>query len=264
VIDLPHISNFTDFDAFGVERDVRLQIVRSAADLNSPDAVIIPGSKNTLGDLDYLRRSGLAERITALARENKAEIIGVCGGLQMLGRDIRDPLGFESAAESSRGLDLLDVSTVMAAEKTLVRTSATHAVSGLTVTGYEIHHGITEGDGGGSRAVVFPHGESLRRESPPSPCDCVAGCGPLLTRPDGQVVGVASRNARVWGTYLHGVFDADQFRRWFIDRLRERRGLPPVKEVIGRYDIEPALDRLAQVVRETVRIDEVYRIMGLR
>ncbi len=71
VIDLPHISNFTDFDAFRAERDVRLRIVRSAADLNGPDAVIIPGSKNTLGDLDYLRRSGLAERITALAREGR-------------------------------------------------------------------------------------------------------------------------------------------------------------------------------------------------
>ena len=99
VIDLPHISNFTDFDAFRSESDVRLRIVRSAADLNRPDAVIIPGSKNTLGDLDYLRRSGLAERIAALAREGTAEIVGICGGLQMLGREIRDPLGIESAAD---------------------------------------------------------------------------------------------------------------------------------------------------------------------
>jgi adenosylcobyric acid synthase len=236
VIDLPHISNFTDFDAFAVERDVRLQIIRSAADLNSPDAVVIPGSKNTLGDLEYLRRSGLAERIAAMAREDKAEIVGLCGGLQMLGREIRDPLGIESAAESSAGLDLLAVDTVMAAEKTLVRTSAEHAASGLPVTGYEIHHGETS----------------------------CANCVPLLTRADGHVVGVANHNGRIWGTYLHGVFDADRFRRWFVDRLRQRRGLTPLGDVIGRYDIEPALDRLAQVVRESVRIDEVYRIMGLR
>jgi adenosylcobyric acid synthase len=236
VVDLPHISNFTDFDAFTIERDVRLRIIRSPADLNSPDAVVIPGSKNTLGDLDYLRRSGLAERIAALAREDKAEIVGICGGLQMLGREIRDPLGIESAAESSTGLDLLAVNTVMAAEKTLVRTTAEHTASGLQVTGYEIHHGETNcGD-----------------------------CSPLLTRTDGHVVGVASRNGRVWGTYLHGVFDADPFRRWFVDRLRERRGLAPLGDVIGCYDIEPALDRLAQVVRESVRLDEVYRIMGLR
>jgi adenosylcobyric acid synthase len=236
VIDLPHISNFTDFDAFAAERDVRVRIIRTAADLNSPDAVVIPGSKNTLGDLEYLRRSGLAERIATMARDDKAEIVGICGGLQMLGREIRDPLGIESAAQSSPGLELLDVDTVMAAEKTLVHTSAVHSPSGQHVTGYEIHHGET---------------------------DC-NGCEPLLARTDGQVVGVAGREGRVWGTYLHGVFDADGFRRWFVDRLRVRRGLAPVGEVIGRYDIEPALDRLADVVRASVRMDEIYRIMGLR
>ena len=77
-------------------------------------------------------------------------------------------------------------------------------------------------------------------------------------------MGVAGRGQRVWGTYLHGVFDADEFRRWFVDRLRVRRGLPPVGSVVGRYDIEPALDRLAQVVRESLRMDDIYRIMGLR
>jgi adenosylcobyric acid synthase len=264
VVDLPHISNFTDFDAFTVERDVRLRIIRSPADLNSPDAVVIPGSKNTLGDLDYLRRSGLAERIAALARQDKAEIVGLCGGLQMLGREIRDPLGIESAAESSAGLDLLAVNTVMAAEKTLVRTSAKHTPSGLEVTGYEIHHGMTDGDGGGFRQGSSACPNATARKPPPSPCGDAADCRPLLTRADGHVVGVASRNGRVWGTYLHGVFDADPFRRWFVDRLRERRGLAPLGDVTGCYDIEPVLDRLAQVVRESVRIDEVYRIMGLR
>jgi cobyric acid synthase CobQ len=239
VIDLPHIANFTDFDAFGTEPDVRLRIIRTAADLNCPDAVIIPGSKNTLGDLDYLRSSGLAERITALAREGRAEVIGICGGLQMLGREIRDPLAIESAAESSSaysgGLGLLAADTVLAAEKTLVRSTARHALSGLEVTGYEIHHGQTN----------------------------YGGCEPLLTRADGQVVGIAGDGRRVWGTYLHGLFDADAFRRWFIDGLRVRRGLSPVGKVTGRYDIEPALDRLAQVVRASIRMDEVYRLMGL-
>jgi adenosylcobyric acid synthase len=85
-----------------------------------------------------------------------------------------------------------------------------------------------------------------------------------LTRADGQVVGIAGDGRRVWGTYLHGVFDADAFRRWFIDGLRVRRGLSPVGTVTGRYDIEPALDRLAQVVRASIRMDEVYRLMGLQ
>ncbi len=236
VIDLPHISNFTDFDAFRSEADVRLRIIRSAAELNRPDAVIIPGSKNTLGDLEYLGRSGLAERIAGVARQGTTEIVGICGGLQMLGREIRDPLGIESAAETSRGLGLLATSTVMAAEKTLVRTTARHIDSGLEVAGYEIHHGQTD----------------------------YAGCTPLMVRADGQVVGIAGDGQRIWGTYLHGVFDADPFRRWFVDRLRVRRGLAAIGAVVGRYDIEPALDRLAEVVRASVRIDEIYRLMGLR
>lgn len=235
VIDLPHISNFTDFDAFRTERDVRLRIVRSAAELNCPDALIVPGSKNTLGDLEYLRRSGLADRIAALAKQGMTEIIGICGGLQMLGCEITDPLEIESSAEGCRGLELLGVNTVMAAEKTLGRTTARHAASGLEVTGYEIHHGLTA-------------------------CN---GCKTLFARPDGQAVGIADNAGRIWGTYLHGVFDADAFRRWFVDRLRVRRGLPPVGTVIGRYDIEPALDRLAQVVRASLKMDEIYRLIGL-
>ena len=162
--------------------------------------MIIPGSKNTLGDLEYLRRSGLAERIAALAREDKTEIVGICGGLQMLGREIRDPLGIESAArELVAGWDC---STSARSWRPKRRWSAPRPCMpppACEVTGYEIHHGET---------------------------DC-NGCEPLLTRTDGQVVGVAGRGRRVWGTYLHGVFDADAFRRWFVDRLRVRRGLPP-------------------------------------
>jgi cobyric acid synthase CobQ/L-threonine-O-3-phosphate decarboxylase len=235
VVDLPHISNFTDFDSFRVESDVCVQIVRSVADLDQPDAVILPGSKNTLADLDYLRRSGLAQRILHLARESMTEIVGICGGLQMLGRTIRDPDRIESEAVQSDGLGLLPAETVLATEKTLVRTAARHGPSGLDVVGYEIHHGLTSSD----RAV------------------------PLLTRADGEVVGVASDDGRVWGTYLHGVFDADPFRRWFLDRLRVRRGHEPVGRVIGRYDIEAAIDRLADAVRRSVRMEEIYRRMGL-
>ena len=235
VIDLPHIANFTDFDALGVEGDVRLRIVRSPAELDHPDAVILPGSKNTLGDLDYLRRSGLAERVRALAQDGGTEVVGICGGFQMLGREIRDPLGVESDRQAAVGLGLLEVRTELAAEKTLLRTLAVHAPSGLEVAGYEIHHGLTSCDG--SLAV--------------------------LSRPDGQCVGAASPALPVWGTYLHGVFDADAFRRWFIDRLRVRRGLAPLGRVVARYDIQATLDRLAAAVRRSLRMDEIYRLLRL-
>jgi cobyric acid synthase len=123
----------------------------------------------------------------------------------------------------------------MAPEKTLVRTKARHTLSGLDVVGYEIHHGQTHAN----------------------------GCTPFLVADGGGIVGVSGDNPRVWGTYLHGVFDADAFRRWFIDRLRARRGWPPAEGDVASYDIEPALDRLAEVVRASLRIDDVYRIMGL-
>lgn len=267
VIDLPHISNFTDFDPFRMEPDVRLRIVRSAADLQQPDAIVLPGSKNTLADLDYLRRTGLAERIQSLACAGRTEIVGICAGFQMLGRAISDPLGIESRGDSSEiahdsqlgprdsrgakwepplacgdstnahcaGLGLLAISTVMAAEKTLLRTSARHVPSGIEVSGYEIHHGNTDGP------------------------DCEA----VFTGADGRIVGLAGRDRSVWGTYLHGVFDSDSLRRWFVDRLRVHRGLTPLGSVIAHYDIEPALDRLADTVRRSVRIDEIHRLLKL-
>jgi cobyric acid synthase CobQ len=236
VVDLPHISNFTDFDAFHVEPDVRLRIVRTVDDLQRPDAVILPGSKNTLADLEHLRQSGLARRIEQLARESATEVVGICAGFQMLGRTIRDPLGIESSAGTADGLGLLDAETVLALDKTLVRTRAVHAEAGLEVVGYEIHHGQTA-IGGGSV--------------------------PLIRRLDGEVVGAARSDQRIWGTYLHGVFDADPFRRWFLNRLRGRRGLPPLEAPTGQYDIESALDRLADVVRRSLRMPEIYDLLGV-
>lgn len=127
------------------------------------------------------------------------------------------------------------MSTILAKEKTLKRVEAKHVDSGFPVRGYEIHHGQTEGKG------LFPN----------------------LVRENGETAGVQSADGLCWGTYLHGIFDADEFRRWFIDRLRRRRGLSPVGRVMAVYDLEPAFDRLASVVRQSLRVDEIYRIMGL-
>jgi adenosylcobyric acid synthase len=236
VIDLPHISNFTDFDAFKVEPDVHLRIVRSAGELGKPDAVIIPGSKNTLHDLSYLKQTGLADRILQLAAMGKTEIVGICGGFQMIGREIEDPDCVETASGRANGLGLLDIRTVMKGEKTLLRVSARHAPSELTVHGYEIHHGQTQS----------------------------AALAPLFIRTDGESIGVVDTDGLIWGTYLHGVFDADDFRRWFINRLRTRCGLAPMDGTSPAYDIEPALDELGVVVRNALRMDELYRLMGLR
>jgi cobyric acid synthase CobQ/L-threonine-O-3-phosphate decarboxylase len=244
VVDLPHISNFTDFDALDVEEDVSLRIVRTADELGEPDAVILPGSKNVLHDLHYLRQSGLAERLLSLARGGRTEIVGICGGLQLLGREIRDPGRIESVSGADSGLGLLNAVTTMASEKTLSRAEGTHGPSGCRVAGYEIHHGRTTGEG---PALSGVEGDEV-----------------ILRRSDGEAIGFASGDGRVWGTYLHGIFDADAFRRWFVDRLRARRGWVPKGAVSARYDIEPALDRLAQAVRESLDMERIYRLLRLR
>ncbi len=236
VIDLPHISNFTDFDSFRIEPDVRLRIVRSAGDLDHPDALILPGSKNVLGDLLFLRRCGLDRKISNLAKEGLTEVIGVCGGFQILGQEIADPHGIESDGQTLSGLGLMPIKTIMAKEKTLTRVTADHLSSGLELFGYEIHHGLTEGN----------------------------GLKPIIRRIGGETIGLESPDHRVWGTYLHGLFDADLFRRWFIDRLREHRGLAAKGQVLARYNLEPALDRLAEIVRSSLRIDDLYCLLGLR
>ncbi|MHB8910416.1 MAG: cobyric acid synthase [Syntrophales bacterium] len=236
VVDLPHISNFTDFDPLRIEPDVRLRVVRNPAELDTPDAVILPGSKNVIGDLAELEACGMAQKIRELARAGRTEIIGLCGGLQILGTQIADPFGIESGpGRSLPGLGLLPVRTQLAREKTLRRVSARHLESGCEVYGYEIHHGLT----GGADPV------------------------PLIRREDGEAIGFGATNGCCWGTYLHGVFDADGFRRWFIDRLRLRRGLAPLGRIAAVYDLEPAFDRLADVVRKSVKMDEIYKIMGL-
>jgi cobyric acid synthase len=236
VIDLPHISNFTDFDSLRIEPDVFLRIIRSPKDLDHPDVIILPGSKNVIGDLDYLRQSGLDRKIIAMSDAGRAEVVGICGGFQMLGQKIDDPYEIESKRLTLQGLGLLPITTVMAQEKTLERTEGTHLPSGLKIRGYEIHHGQTEGT-----PLI-----------------------PLVIRKDGQIIGAGREEDRIWGTYLHGIFDADEFRRWFIDRLRVRRNLPAMGKVCAIYDLEPAYERLAEVVRRSLKMDEIYRLMGLR
>ncbi|ABM29177.1 cobyric acid synthase [Nitratidesulfovibrio vulgaris] len=271
LVDLPHISNFTDLDALRREPDVAVRVVRSPEQLGSPDAIILPGSKNTLGDLAALRSRGMAEALCALRSADGGHlgpvIVGICGGFQMMGRLLADPQGVESDhARTEAGLGLLPVTTEMGSAKVLRRTSA-KTVSGwcgagvaaglmpgtggghggaeacpgegYAVHGYEIHHGVTTPDAGGGAVLVCLH------ESDGSP----AG----WTTPDGQV----------WGTYLHGVFDADGFRRGWLDALRVRRGLEPVGRIVARYDLDPALDRLADAVRGAVDMTHVYSLLGL-
>lgn len=236
VVDLPHISNFTDFDALRIEPDVCVKVARTAADIGEPDAVILPGSKNVMADLSFLKKTGLDRKILELAGGGKTEIIGICGGFQMLGVRIDDPDGIESPMGTTLdALGALPVATRLFPEKILKRVGARHLRSGLSLCGYEIHHGLT---------------------------DC-GNLKPCIQTDEGVIIGLDAEKGRIWGTYLHGLFDADAFRRWWIDRLRMRRGWKACGRIRAVYDLEPAFERLAASVRENVDMKAVYKIMGL-
>ncbi|WPD24308.1 MAG: cobyric acid synthase [Candidatus Electrothrix scaldis] len=238
LIDLPHISNFTDLEPLLEEKDVWLRTVRRVDELGEPDCVILPGSKNVVGDLSWLAQSGLNKAIIQQA-EQGCQITGICGGFQILGKTVTDPHGIEGEPGSMlRGLGLLDLVTELAADKTLTRREGVHLPSGQPVHGYEIHHGQSSS------------GESSVSKS-------------LLSFTDGASCGAANQSGRIWGSYLHGIFDSDLFRRWFINTLRERKGLSPFTGKGAQYDLEPALDRLAAVLRQEINMDALYRLLKL-
>ena len=237
VIELPRISNFNDVDPLRIEPDVRVRFVQPGERLGRPDVVILPGSKNAAADLAALRACGLAEELRDHAASGGA-VIGLCGGLQMMGRTIEDPGAIESRAGCTEGLGLLPVETVLEDEKVLRRVSGRHRSTGCAVTGYEIHHGRSR----------FPDPAGVRHVEP------------LFDLDDGRTDGIA--RAACWGTYLHGVFDSDEFRRALIDSWREKKGLAPLGIVQARYDMDAELDRLAAAVRAAVDLEAVYRVMG--
>lgn len=234
LIDLPHISNFTDVEPLLGEPDVWLRTVRHAGELGRPDCVILPGSKNVMADLAWLQESGLDAAVSRRAKQGR-EIVGICGGFQMLGKSVADPHGLEGKPGSvGKGLGLLDLTTELAAAKTLTRRQGTHLPSGQPVRGYEIHHGRSE-----------------------------TAASALLSFEGGAFCGCADRSGAIWGSYLHGIFDADSFRRWFINRLRSGKGLRPYSGQKVRYDLEPALDQLAEVLRWNLDMKAIYRLLGV-
>jgi adenosylcobyric acid synthase len=209
---LSRIANFDDLDPLGTEPGVRLVMVRPGAAIpGDARLVILPGSKSTRGDLAFLRAQGWDIDLAAHVRRG-GHVLGICGGYQMLGRMIRDPDGIEGAAGETAGLGLLDVTTVMTPDKRLTRSRATHLATGLTVAGYEIHIGRTAGP------------------------DCAR---PFATI-DGRPEGACSADGRICGSYLHGLFTQDAFRKSWLDGL----GIQTGTTAYGA-GVEDALDALA-------------------
>ena len=235
VVLLGHTSNYTDMAPLAMEPDVNLRAVRRPSEWGHPDLVILPGSKNTALDIAKLRESGLDALIRKHA-EKGGWTLGICGGMQVLGEKVTDPLRVETARGSTAGLGLLPLETELAADKTLRRVENVATPLGVPASGYEIHHGVTRPTRDG---LTF-----FGRE-----------------KEEGAVCGAGT--GRIWGTYLHGIFDNDAFRRAFLNRVRASLGLAPREGGAVSYDTEKGLDRLAAIVRAGTDMDAVYKILGL-
>ncbi|MBI5301258.1 MAG: cobyric acid synthase [Chloroflexi bacterium] len=260
VIRLPHISNFDDFDPLALEANVRVRYITSLQDLGEPHAIILPGTKSTLADLDWLNARGFAAAIRAHAHRG-ATVVGICGGYQMLGRVVRDPDRVESEREVSEGLGLLDVETIFLPDKAThqVRARVTgtrgfwRELQSQEVRGYEIHMGKTIG--GDAALQIIERGDDA--------CD--------------EADGAVSADGKIFGTYLHGLFDNANLRRAWLNSIgtqtnADERGQDDYSSASIRVDPRPIemqdirereYDRLAAHVRQHVDFTRIRQIAGV-
>ncbi len=242
VIRLPHISNATDFAPLVQAPDVAVRYIFSPDHFGQPDVVILPGTKSTIADYEWLQRQGLADCVRAhMARGGW--LVGICGGYQMLGQEVRDEAGVESARSEVAGLGLLPVVTHFQARKELALARAVCRLPGLEnakVRGYEIHQGRTTLVGNTSPAFKITR---LFDQA--------------VSQPDG-----AGNSVALFGTYLHGLFDHSDFRTAYLNCLRERKGLAPLPP--HAYDTRAKnFDQLADLLRDHLDLAKVSEMMGL-
>jgi adenosylcobyric acid synthase len=243
VVKLPRISNYTDFDPLENEPDVVLHYIETKEHFHGLDLLVIPGSKATIADLNHLADAGLLEAIRAFS----GEIVGICGGYQMLGKLVLDPDSLESEIRHADGLGLLEVATVMHPEKQTHQTVASLLEGGRefapcrsgVLRGYEIHMGET---------VL---GDEMRPFA-------------RITSRSGEKVdmldGAVSQDGRIMGTYIHGIFENDGFRSAMLNRLRRKKGLSTITPVSS--DADP-LEQLAEHLEKHLDISRILKLCGL-
>ena len=227
IVRLPKISNFTDFDSLSGEIDVNLIYANNSAELDDADLIILPGSKNTSEDLIYLQKNKISDKIKNLAEKGIA-IIGICGGYQMLGEKIFDPLHTESKNDFVDGLNLLPLTTTFAEKKFTKQITIDEIdfnflnvhINAKNLEGYEIHSGITK-----IETKIFA-------------------------------------NKNILGTYVHGIFDNDEFRRQILNAVRLKKNLLPLKNTRNvRAEKQRNYERLAKIVRENLNMNLLHEII---
>ena len=239
VIRLTNISNFTDFSVFELIDGVSLRYVTDKKELGDPDLILLPGTKNTMGDMEWLIESGLEGAIIRAARTTR--VIGICGGFQLLGKEMHDPDGVEHGG-TMRGLGLLDTKTVFKEAKTRTRINGhiaeehnIYGLENLSVEGYEIHMGMTEN-----------LGEAI----------------PMITLEDGRTDAYMTKNGRIWGSYLHGIFDNEDLVFALVQDIMKGKGINPAENhlSIAEYK-EIQYNKLADLIRNSLDMDAVYKAL---
>ncbi|MDO8720928.1 MAG: cobyric acid synthase [Syntrophales bacterium] len=254
VIRLPHISNFDDFDPLRAEPDVSVRFIDHAEDLAQPDLIILPGTKTTIADLQFLRERGIADRIVALARAG-VPVLGICGGYQMLGKTIGDPGHVESDMDETDGLGLLPVVTTFAQEKLTERARGRLiADAGLfenardvEIIGYEIHMGHTNLAKVSEPSQGFP-GLPLQRV--------------IMRGENGadDFDGTVSGDGWIAGTYFHGLFNNDALRYALLSNLAARKNVVRATSPM-RFDREVTYERLAEIARAHIDMSAINRLL---
>ena len=246
-IRLPRISNFTDFNIFESIPGVSVRYVSRAAQLGHPDLILLPGTKNTMHDLAWMRQSGV-EAAVLKAHAAGCPVFGICGGYQMLGETLEDPYGVEEGG-SMRGMGLLPMRTVFTEEKTRTRVEGTfgtvtgilQGLSGVAFHGYEIHMGQSNGTEG-TKALTDIRDTNVEQSE---------------TKSEGAI------GVNVYGTYVHGIFDSMDVVNAVVHALAERKGIDP--EGLAQVDYaaykETQYNKMADILRQHLDMEAIYRIL---
>ena len=246
IIRLSHMSNFTDFNILERAAGVNVRYVSEPEELKNPNLIIIPGTKNTIEDLRYIKENKLFDKIKEL-KESGTLIFGICGGYQMLGTLVLDKLGVEGSISQEEGFGFLDIKTRFNERKITKQTKGkilcnlktVKAIEGNTINGYEIHNGISKV---GKKSI------------------------PFIKDNDGNIVGVCDEDKMVAGTYLHGLFDSEEFINLFIRALKESNNIvisnEAISEKVNEYK-NNEYDKLANTFEENIDIEKLKKIMKI-
>ena len=244
VIRYPRISNFTDFNIFEQMKEVSVRYVTSVSELHQPDMVILPGSKNTMGDLKWMRQNGLEAAVKKIA--DGTPVFGICGGYQMLGEQIADPSGVEGGG-ALRGMELLPVVTELGEEKVRCQMEGKlpeldgifSNLSELEFAGYEIHMGKTDFSESGKEIEI--RNDALHEKK----------------------IIISGRNKNVYGTYVHGIFDKGCIATAVVQALAKKKGIWIEEEAFEDYRSfkEKQYDKLADTLREYLNMEEIYGML---